>query len=110
MPYTKLDTSRNVWHYTGIDIESIAHKHLRRFAEQGKTQGLMEVEPLRDMIAFFANASSFDELAIPPNFGFHALKGNREGTYAMTVTRNWRLAFVKVDDATIGELNLEDYH
>jgi toxin HigB-1 len=93
-----------------MDIESIAHKQLRRFVEQGQAKGLMEVERLRDMIAFIANAASFDELAVPPNFGFHALRGNREGTFAMTVTRNWRLTFVKVDDATIGELDLEDYH
>ena len=41
---------------------------------------------------------------------FHALTGDRKGTYAMTVTRNWRLTFTQVDDKTIADLNLEDYH
>ena len=49
-------------------------------------------------------------LATPPNFGFHALTGDRKGTYAMTLTKNWRMTFTKVDDQTIGDLDLEDYH
>jgi toxin HigB-1 len=32
------------------------------------------------------------------------------GDYGMTVTKNWRLTFTKVDDQTISSLNLEDYH
>jgi toxin HigB-1 len=93
-----------------MDIESIAHKNLRRFVEHGKAQGLMEVERLRDIIAFILNASAFDELAVPHNFGFHALKGNRQGCFAMTVTKNWRLTFTKLDETTIADLDLEDYH
>jgi len=63
-----------------------------------------------DMIAYIDAAESFEELAVPPNFGFHALTGDRRGDFAMTLTKNWRLTFTKVDDQTIGDLNLEDYH
>jgi toxin HigB-1 len=28
----------------------------------------------------------------------------------MTVTRNWRLTFTRIDDHRIAELDLEDYH
>jgi len=28
----------------------------------------------------------------------------------MVVTKNWRLTFTKVDDQTIADLDLEDYH
>ena len=52
----------------------------------------------------------FGELAKPPTFGFHALTGDRKGTYAMTVTKNWRLTFTKVDERTVADLDLEDYH
>ena len=62
------------------------------------------------MIAFIDAAVTFSHLSIPPNFGFHALHGDREGEYGMTVTKNWRLVFRKVDDQTIADLNLEDYH
>jgi toxin HigB-1 len=94
----------------GMEIESISHKKLRKFVESGNPQGLIEVERLRDMIAFILAADSFEALATPPNFGFHALKGNWSGSFAMTVTRNWRLTFKKVDAQTIGNLDLEDYH
>ncbi len=46
----------------------------------------------------------------PPNYGFHALKGNRAGRLAMIVTKNWRLTFTKIDDQTIADLDLGDYH
>jgi len=93
-----------------MEIESIKHKALQGFAETGKSAGIIQPKRLTNMLAFIANAGSFDELRTPPNFGFHALKGDRKGTYAMTVTKNWRLTFTKLDDRRVGELDLEDYH
>lgn len=93
-----------------MEIESVRHKKLRKFLETGNPKGVIEPERLVDMIAFIDAAESLDELSIPPNFGFHPLSGDRRGTFAMTVTRNWRLTFTKVDESTIGDLNLEDYH
>lgn len=93
-----------------MEIESIRHKALLKFATTGNGRGVIEADRIRNMLAFIDAAGSFDELAVPPNFGFHALRGDRKGVYAMTVTRNWRLTFVKVDERTITELDLEDYH
>ena len=78
--------------------------------EKGSAKGVIEAERVIDMIAFLVSASSLDELSVPPNFGFHPLTGDRKGSYAMTVTKNWRLTFTMVDDATITDLDLEDYH
>ncbi|MEJ2003358.1 MAG: type II toxin-antitoxin system RelE/ParE family toxin [Maritimibacter sp.] len=93
-----------------MDIESIRDKALRKFVETGKSKGVIEPERIRRMIAFIVAAGVFDELAVPPNFGFHALTGDRAGTFAMTVTKNWRLTFTRVDEQTIADLDLEDYH
>ena len=41
--------------------------------------------------------------------GFHALKGDRAGTYAMTVTANWRLTF-KWNGKDVIDIDYEDYH
>jgi len=49
-------------------------------------------------------------LALPPNYGLHELVGDKAGYWAMIVTKNWRLTFIKIDEATIADLNLEDYH
>jgi proteic killer suppression protein len=92
-----------------MQIESIKHKGLKRLATKGDTR-VMEAQRLTDMLAFIDAAVVFDHLSIPPNFGFHALTGDRAGEYAMTVTKNWRLTFTKVDDQTISNLDLEDYH
>jgi len=93
-----------------MEIESIRHKALRAFAESGRSRGLIEIERLSRMLNFLDEASSFDELASPPNYGFHALTGDRKGEFAMMVTRNWRLTFTKVDERTVADLDLEDYH
>ncbi len=74
------------------------------------SEGLIEPQRLLDMATFIAVTADFEGLAVPPNYGFHALTGNRKGTYAMMVTRNWRLIFVKQDSRTLAELDLEDYH
>lgn len=92
-----------------MQIESIKHKGLRRLVEKGDRR-VMEPDRLTDMVAFINAAVVFDHLSIPPNFGFHALTGNRAGEYALLVTRNWRMTFTKVDDQTVADLNLEDYH
>ena len=94
-----------------MDIESISHKGLRRFFETGNAKGLVgNVDRLRKMLAFIDAAASFDELAVPPNYGLHELVGDKAGRWAMTVTRNWRLTFIKLDEQRIAELDLEDYH
>lgn len=93
-----------------MEIESIKHKALRGLVEKGSTKGVIEAERVIDMIAFIVSASGLDELGTPPNFGFHPLNGDRKGEYAMTVTRNWRLTFSLVDETTIADLDLEDYH
>jgi toxin HigB-1 len=44
-----------------------------------------------------------------PGYRFHSLKGDRAGTYAVTVTGNWRITFAfEGEDAT--RVDLEDYH
>lgn len=93
-----------------MEIESIRHKALRNLVEKGRVKGVIEADRVIDMIAFIVAASGMGELGVPPNFGFHALTGDRKGVYAMTVTKNWRLTFTLVDDATIANLDLEDYH
>lgn len=93
-----------------MEIASIRHKALRKFAETGKPKGLFETDRLRRMLAFIAAAESVVELATPPNFGFHPLTGDREGYFALTVTKNWRLTFTLIDEITVADLDLEDYH
>ena len=69
-----------------------------------------DVMRLRKMLAFIDAAASLDELSVPPNYGLHELKGDRSGTWAMTVTRNWRLTFKIDETGALVDMDLEDYH
>jgi proteic killer suppression protein len=94
-----------------VEIESIRHKGLRRFFATGNASGLVgDVARLRRMLAYIDAAAGFDELMLPPNFGLHALHGDRSGSWSMTVTRNWRLTFALNGDGALIDLDLEDYH
>ena len=94
-----------------MDIDSISHKGLRRFFETGNAKGLVgDAARIRKMLAYIDAAGSIDELALPPNYGLHELVGDRAGRWAMTLTKNWRLTFIKIDETTIADLDLEDYH
>lgn len=95
----------------GVDIGSIRHKALRAFFLEGKSRGLPGelVDRIRKMLAFVA-ADDLDELATPPNYGLHELKGDRAGEWAMTVSRNWRMTFSLTKDQALTALDLEDYH
>lgn len=48
--------------------------------------------------------------AVLPNYGLNELVGDKAGRRAMTVTKNWRLSFIKIDDTTIADLDLENDH
>ena len=95
-----------------MEIESIRHKALRRFVETGQAKGLpgdVVDRPFR-MMTFIIDADTLDELSTPPNYGLHPLTGDRTGTWAMTVTRNWRLTFSMNERGALVNIDLEDYH
>lgn len=95
-----------------MQIESIRHKALHRFAETGKSRGLPSdvVERLRRMLAYIDAIETVDELRIPPNYGAHQLTGDRKGIWSLTVTKNWRMTFRINDANAIEDMDLEDYH
>ncbi|MEG3143245.1 type II toxin-antitoxin system RelE/ParE family toxin [Sphingomonas sp. RT2P30] len=95
-----------------MEIESIRHKALRRFAETGSTRGLNAniIDRLRNMLSFLTAIATVEELLTPPNFGAHQLTGDRAGTWSLTVTKNWRMTFRLNQALAIEDLDLEDYH
>ena len=95
-----------------MQIESIRHKALLRFAETGKSQGLPTklVERLRGMLAYIDAIQTAAELRVPPNYGAHLLTGDRKGVWSLTVTKNWRMTFRVNDAGAIEDIDLEDYH
>ena len=95
-----------------MQIESIRHKALRRFAEIGSPKGLPagSVDRLRNMLAHIDAIEGAEELRVPPNFGAHQLTGDRKGEWSLFVTKNWRMTFRVNSAGAVEDMDLEDYH
>jgi proteic killer suppression protein len=95
-----------------MQIESIRHKALRRFAETGSARGLPSkaIDRLRRMLAYIDAIEIAEELHVPPNFGARRLTGDRDGEWALFVTKNWRMTFRVNETGAIEDMDLEDYH
>lgn len=89
------------------------HKGLRGFIENDSVAGIQPaVAPkLRRMLSFLQDMERESELLTVPSWKAHRLTGDREGTWSLSVTKNWRLTF-RIDQAEIEivDLNYEDYH
>jgi proteic killer suppression protein len=91
-------------------IRSFKHKGLERFFKKSDHRGIpaqsaARIERMLDRLDASANPGDMDL----PGFRFHALKGDRAGEFAVSVSGNWRITFrFEGEDAT--EVNLEDCH
>jgi proteic killer suppression protein len=91
-------------------IRTFRHKGLHEFFETNRKRGIPpELSTrLRDRLDVIEAASALEDIALP-HFNLHELKGERAGTWAVKVNKNWRITFVFADgDAS--EVNFEDYH
>ena len=96
-----------------MKIRNIVHKGLKRLYLQGETKGVpaQAVKKLVNMLGFLQDMEKLDELEILPMWKVHQLKGNRKGTWSMSVTQNWRLTFCyDTEENEIYDLDFEEYH
>ena len=61
------------------------------------------------MITALVLARDVESILGPPGWRIHELKGDRAGTWSISVSGNWRITF-RVQDGDIADLDLEDYH
>lgn len=91
-------------------IRSIRHKGLRRLWVRNDSSGIApEWLPKVKRQLFALEAAHRPAELDRPGFGFHALKGDLGGRFALTVSRNWRLTF-GWDGQDAVDIDLEDYH
>ena len=91
-------------------IRSFKHKGLRELFETNSKRGIPpELSTrLRDRLEVIDAATTLEDMGLP-HFGLHELKGERAGTWAVKVNKNWRLTF-SFADGDASDLNCEDYH
>ena len=92
-------------------IHSVQHRGLLRLIEDDDTRELRTdlVKRLRNILAMLISASDMNGVSGPPGWRIHQLKGDRAGTWSISVSGNWRITFA-IEQGEICNLNLEDYH
>lgn len=64
---------------------------------------------VRRIVTALVLAPNVERILAPPGWRLHQLKGDRAGTWTISVSGNWRITF-RLEDEEIVALNLEDYH
>ena len=91
-------------------IRNFKHRGLERFFATGNFRGIpaRRADRIERMLDVLDACATPTDMALP-GFKYHELKGDRKGTYSVTVTANVRMTFsFKGEDAT--DVDLEDYH
>ena len=88
------------------------HKGLERFFSKSDYRGIpaqyaARIERLLDRLDAAVKPDDMDL----PGYRFHPLKGDRKGTYAVSVSvsGNWRMTF-RFGGEDASDIDLEDYH
>ena len=91
-------------------IKSFRHRGLEKFFTTGSYKGIPRPSASRieRMLDLLDSCVTPTDMALS-GFKFHALKGDRKGTYSIAVTGNVRITF-QFDGEDATNLDLEDYH
>lgn len=91
-------------------IRGFQHKGLERYFRRGDSRGIPAQSSARiERILDRLDAAVRPQDMNLPGFRFHGLRGNRAGTYAVSVTGSLRLTF-SFDGEDAIAVDLEDYH
>ena len=91
-------------------IKRFRHAGLERFFRRSDHRGIpsQSGSRIQRMLDVLDVALRPEDMNVP-GYKFHHLKGQRAGTYSVTVTGNLRITFgFEGEDAT--DVDLEDYH
>jgi proteic killer suppression protein len=93
-----------------VAITAFRHKGLERFFTTGNKAGIQakHADRLRLILGRLSVATAPGDMRLP-GLDLHELEGQRKGTWAVTVSGNWRITFV-FDDRDVVRVNYEDYH
>ncbi|MEG3979172.1 type II toxin-antitoxin system RelE/ParE family toxin [Microcoleus sp. herbarium8] len=91
-------------------IQTFKNKALERLLREGNAKGIpKELEKrTRARLEVIDTAILIDDIRIP-GYDLHELKGDRQGTWSIKVSGNWRITF-KFQDNNAYDIALEDYH
>ena len=91
-------------------IRSFRHKGLERFFLKGTKSGIRagHAKRLRLILGRLSVSRSPRDMDLP-GLHLHSLSGQRSGTFAVSVSGNWRVTF-RFRDGDAEVVDYEDYH
>ena len=93
-----------------LAINGFRHKGLEQFLTTGSKRGIQAKHEARlRLILGTLNAATNPQDMNLPGLGLHELQGDRKGTWAVTVSGNWRVTF-SFAGKDAERVDYEDYH
>lgn len=97
--------------YTKEVIKTFADKKTAQLYSTGKSRQFAPdiVQRALRKLEYLDLATCLDDLKVPPGNRLHALKGDRENQYAISVNAQWRICF-RFEAGHAYSVELTDYH
>ena len=91
-------------------IRTFRHKGLKQLFETGRSRAVSADlhRRLLRQLDLLNRAAQVSDMNLP-GYRLHELKGDRKGTWSVTVSGNWRLTFT-FEEGDAFDVDLEDYH
>ncbi|MBC2716353.1 MAG: type II toxin-antitoxin system RelE/ParE family toxin [Desulfobacteraceae bacterium] len=92
-------------------IKTFADKETQQIFVKGKSKRLPPdlIRRAIRRLEYINWATNINDLRVPPSNRLHALKGNREGQYSISVNDQWRICFRFIDGDAF-DVEITDYH
>jgi proteic killer suppression protein len=94
-----------------MKIVTVSHRGLKRLLEEDDERGIDSrlASRVRNILAALVSATDMAGVRGPPGWRIHQLRGDRAGTWSISISGNWRITF-DLEEDEIRNLDLEDYH
>jgi proteic killer suppression protein len=91
-------------------IKCFKHKGLKLFFTKGSTRliNVQHAPKIELQLQALHTATAVSDMNVP-GWEFHELTGDRQNTYSISVSGNWRITF-EFEDGHAYIVNYEDYH
>ena len=96
--------------YDLVMIRSFRHRGLRRLYERGDPSRIAadQLDRVTLALADLDAASRLSDLDLP-GYRLHPLRGDRRGSWSISISGNWRITF-RFEDGDVYDVALIDYH
>ncbi|MBW1893035.1 MAG: type II toxin-antitoxin system RelE/ParE family toxin [Deltaproteobacteria bacterium] len=92
-------------------IKTFANKETHQVYTKGKSKKLPStlIRGAIRRLEYIHFATNINDLRVPPSNRLHALRGNREGQYSISINDQWRICF-RFMDGDAFDVEITDYH